>query len=39
MKGGAVKDVYGARFPARKVEQINAGRGRTFWRHVTMALT
>jgi hypothetical protein len=39
MKGGAVKNTFGKNFKAVKKKQIAAGRGRTFWRHVTIALT
>jgi hypothetical protein len=38
-KGGRVTEVYGRRFPPAKVAQMRAGQGRTFWRHVTMALS
>jgi hypothetical protein len=38
MEAGKVKNSWGAKFPDLKKKQIAAGRGRTFWRHVTMAV-
>jgi hypothetical protein len=38
MKGGRVSNVYGRDFSERVRAGKEASRGRTFWRHVTMAL-
>lgn len=38
MKGGTVANVFGPDFPDRLRAGKEASRGRTFWRHVTMAL-
>jgi hypothetical protein len=38
MKAGRVHNVFGADFSATLREGKEASQGRTFWRHVTMAL-
>jgi hypothetical protein len=38
MHAGAVTNTFGKGFPRRKKRQIAEGHGRTFWRHVTMAI-
>jgi hypothetical protein len=38
MRAGAVTNTFAKGYPRAKKRQIAAGRGRTFWRHVTMAI-
>lgn len=38
MKGGKVSNVFGEAFPEALLAGKNASQGRTFWRHVTMAI-
>jgi len=38
MRAGAVKNTFAKGYPRKKKQQIADGHGRTFWRHVTMAL-
>jgi hypothetical protein len=38
MKAGAVSNTFGEEYPEVRKAQLAVGHGRTFWRHVTMAL-
>jgi hypothetical protein len=38
MKAGAVTNTFGKKYPEVRKAQLSVGHGRTFWRHVTMAL-